>query len=64
MEQGNGTIHECFRAAQTESFVENEQYVVPFDQLYAENQAYICGLEEEVEEEVQFEHDGDVEFIE
>jgi hypothetical protein len=33
--------------------------------LYPKNQADIYGLEQEVEKEkVQFEHDGDVEFIE
>jgi hypothetical protein len=44
--------------------VQADQLAEPFDQLYPENQAEICGLEEEMDEEVAFENGGDVDFME
>ncbi len=41
------------------------KYTEPFDQLYSENEAEICGLHDEAEEgEVLFENGGDVNFLE
>ncbi len=44
--------------------VQADQLTEPFDQLYPENQAEICGLEEEMDEEVAFENGEDVNFME
>ncbi len=44
--------------------VQADQLAEPFEQLYPENQAEICGLEEEMDEEVAFENGGDVDFME
>ncbi len=41
-----------------------DQLAEPFDELYFENEVEICGLEEEMDEEVAFENGGDVDFIE
>jgi hypothetical protein len=44
--------------------VHADQLAEPFDQLYPENEAEICGLEEEMDEEVAFENGRDVDFME
>ncbi len=41
-----------------------DQLPEPFDQLYPENEAEICGLKEEMDEEVAFENGGNVDFME